>query len=136
MKKTYALVGASAAIGAAVGPLLRLRHHYLSWRVGFLTRAVIIAIVLVNIRLVKDAVTRARANRSGRRPASIVGMGGVVFGILVWQEGGAPSDSLMAVGAVGCGSSSGGSGGESTQGTAALLDPDLFKIANFHVGTA
>jgi MFS family permease len=35
-KKTYALVGAAAAIAAAVGPLLGgFVTTYLSWRVGF-----------------------------------------------------------------------------------------------------
>ena len=37
MKKTYALVGASAAVGAAIGPLIGgFVTTYLSWRVGFL----------------------------------------------------------------------------------------------------
>lgn len=35
-KNTYALVGASAAVGAAIGPLLGgFVTTYLSWRVGF-----------------------------------------------------------------------------------------------------
>ena len=43
-KKTYALVGAAAAIAAAVGPLLGgFVTTYLSWRVGFLLEAVVIA---------------------------------------------------------------------------------------------
>ena len=46
-KKVYALVGASAAIAAAVGPLLGgFITTYLSWRVAFLLEAVVIAIVL------------------------------------------------------------------------------------------
>src|SRR3954466_15122847 len=54
-KKTYALVGAAAAIAAAVGPLLGgFVTTYLSWRVGFLLEVVIIATVLANIRLVRD----------------------------------------------------------------------------------
>ena len=41
-KKTYALVGAAAAIAAAVGPLLGgFVTTYLSWRVGFLLEAVV-----------------------------------------------------------------------------------------------
>ena len=44
-KKTYALVGAAAAIAAAVGPLLGgFVTTYLSWRVGFLLEAVVIAV--------------------------------------------------------------------------------------------
>jgi MFS family permease len=54
-KKVYALVGASAAIAAAVGPLIGgFITTYLSWRVGFLLEVVIIAIVLSGIRLVRD----------------------------------------------------------------------------------
>ena len=54
-KRAYALVGASAAIAAAVGPLLGgFVTTYLSWRVGFLLEVVIIAVVLAQIRLVKD----------------------------------------------------------------------------------
>src|SRR5204862_1321083 len=54
-KRVYALVGASAAIAAAVGPLLGgFITTFLSWRVGFLLEAVIIAIVLAGIKLVKD----------------------------------------------------------------------------------
>ena len=46
-KKAYALVGAAAAIAAAVGPLLGgFITTYLSWRVGFLLEVVIIAVVL------------------------------------------------------------------------------------------
>src|SRR5215216_4289283 len=54
-KRVYALVGASAAIAAAVGPLIGgLVTTTLSWRVGFAGEAVIIAIVLGGLGLVKD----------------------------------------------------------------------------------
>ena len=47
-RKAYALVGAAAAIAAAVGPLLGgFITTYLSWRVAFGGEVVIIAIVLV-----------------------------------------------------------------------------------------
>src|SRR3954449_2962188 len=43
-KKTSALIGAAAAIAAAVGPLLGgFVTTYLSWRVGFLLEAIVIA---------------------------------------------------------------------------------------------
>ena len=46
-KRVYALVGASAAIAAAIGPLLGgFITTFLSWRVGFLLELVIIAVVL------------------------------------------------------------------------------------------
>src|SRR6478752_59630 len=48
--RVYALVGASAAIAAAVGPLLGgVITTFLSWRVGFALEAVIIAVVLAGI---------------------------------------------------------------------------------------
>jgi MFS family permease len=54
-KKAYALVGASAAIAAAVGPLFGgFVTTYLSWRVGFLFEVAVIAVVLSGIRLVHD----------------------------------------------------------------------------------
>src|SRR5213080_3042136 len=54
-RKTYALVGAAAAIAAAVGPLLGgFVTTYLSWRVGFLLEVVVIAVVLSQIGRVKD----------------------------------------------------------------------------------
>src|SRR6185436_11601481 len=54
-KRTYALVGAAAAIAAAVGPLLGgFVTTYLSWRVGFALEVVVIAVVLAHIGLVKD----------------------------------------------------------------------------------
>src|SRR3954451_7544468 len=52
-KKVYALVGAAAAIAAAVGPLLGgFLTTYLSWRVGFGLEVVVIAVVLSGLGLV------------------------------------------------------------------------------------
>ena len=60
-KQVYALVGAAAAIAAAVGPLLGgFITTYLSWRIGFLLEVVIIAVVLSGIRLVKDVAYTGR----------------------------------------------------------------------------
>src|SRR5206468_5818897 len=89
-RKAYALVGAAAAIAAAVGPLIGgFITTYLSWRVGFLGELVIIAIVLSGIRLVHDVpYTGSRGVDVVGAILSAVGMGGVVLGILVWQEGG------------------------------------------------
>ena len=68
-KKTYALVGAAAAIAAAVGPLLGgFVTTYLSWRVGFLLEVVVIAVVLSQIGLRQGRpVHRRAAGRRGRR---------------------------------------------------------------------
>src|SRR5688572_24766042 len=102
-KKAYALVGASAAIAAAVGPLLGgFVTTYLSWRVGFLLEVVIIAVVLLHIKMVKDvAYTGPRHIDLVGAVLSVVGMGGVVMGILVWQEGGEAVGALIAAGLVG-----------------------------------
>src|SRR3954467_15507620 len=55
-KRAYALVGAAAAIAAAVGPLLGgFITTYLSWRIGFLLEDVIIVVVLCGIGMVRDA---------------------------------------------------------------------------------
>src|SRR5690242_1678378 len=49
--QAYALVGASAAIAAAIGPLLGgFLTTYLSWRVGFGLEAAIIVVVLLGSR--------------------------------------------------------------------------------------
>src|SRR6266545_1233406 len=83
-KRVYALVGASAAIAAAVGPLLGgFITTYLSWRVAFLLEAVVIAIVLSGIKLVRDVpYTGARGVDVVGAILSVVGMGGIVLGIL------------------------------------------------------
>src|SRR2546423_7486890 len=54
-KKAYALVGAAAAIAAAVGPLIGgLITTYLSWRIAFLLEDGVIVIVLCGLKLIRD----------------------------------------------------------------------------------
>src|ERR1700704_5125509 len=103
--QAYALVGASAAIAAAVGPLLGgFVTTYLSWRVGFGLEVVIIAVVLSQIKLVRDVeYTGPRKIDLVGAVLSVIGMGGVVLGILVWQEGGEAVGLLLALGAVSLG---------------------------------
>src|SRR5215467_4113960 len=100
-KQAYGLVGASAAIAAAVGPLIGgFITTYLSWRIAFLLEDVVIAIVLSGIRLVRDApYTGPRQIDLVGSILSVVGMGGVVLGILVWQEGGEYVLLLIGLGA-------------------------------------
>jgi EmrB/QacA subfamily drug resistance transporter len=138
MKKTYALVGAAAAVGAAIGPLIGgFVTTYLSWRVGFMMEVVIIAVVLFNIKLVRDvAYTGPRKIDTVGAGLSIVGMGGVVLGILVWQEGGEFVGLLMAIGAVGLAVLSWWLVKRKREGKVALIDADLFKIKNFRVGVS
>ena len=75
----------SAAVGAAIGPLIGgFVTTYLSWRVGFLMEVVIIAIVLSGSKLVKDVpFTGIRKIDTVGAVLSIFGMGGIVLGILV-----------------------------------------------------
>ena len=89
-RQVYALVGASAAIAAAVGPLIGgFITTYLSWRVAFLGEAVVIAVVLSGIGLVRDVeYTGDRGVDIVGAVLSVLGMGGIVLGILVWEGGG------------------------------------------------
>ena len=60
---------------------------------------VIIAVVLSGIGLVKDVpYTGPRSIDAVGAVCSVVGMGGVVLGILVWQEGGETVGALIAIG--------------------------------------
>src|SRR5436190_4761493 len=105
-RRAYALVGAAAAIAAAVGPLVGgFITTFLSWRVAFGGEVVIIAIVLFGTRRVKDVpYTGDRRVDYVGAILSALGMGGVVLGILVWEEGGAAVGLLLAVGVFGLGS--------------------------------
>jgi MFS family permease len=135
-KKTYALVGAAAAIAAAIGPLLGgFVTSYLSWRVGFLLEVVIIAVVLSQIRLVHDVpYTGDRHIDLVGAALSVVGMGGVVLGILVWQEGGEYVGALLAIGALALWALSRWLVRRHREGKVTLLDPDLFRLAHFRIG--
>jgi EmrB/QacA subfamily drug resistance transporter len=135
-KKVYALVGASAAIAAAVGPLIGgFITTFTSWRLAFLGEAVIIAVVLSGIGRVRDvAYTGPRGVDVVGSILSVVGMGGVVLGILVWQEGGEAVGALMAAGAVALGSLVWWLLRRKRDGKPALLDPDLFRSVLFRYG--
>jgi EmrB/QacA subfamily drug resistance transporter len=135
-RKAYALVGASAAIAAAVGPLVGgFVTTYLSWRVGFLGEVVIIAIVLSGIRLVREVPYTGdkRIDLVGA-VLSAVGMGGVVLGILVWQEGGEYVVLLIALGAVALGSLVWWLKKRKREAKPALLDIGLFSSKYFRLG--
>ena len=135
-KKTYALVGAAAAIAAAVGPLLGgFVTTFLSWRVGFFLEVVVIAVVLANIKLVRDvAYTGPRHIDLVGAVLSVVGMGGVVLGILVWQEGGEAVGALIVIGAVGLAALAYWLVHRKRQGKPTLIDPDLFRLPHFRIG--
>jgi EmrB/QacA subfamily drug resistance transporter len=135
-KRVYALTGASAAIAAAIGPLLGgFVTTFLSWRVGFLIEVIIIAVVLLGLGLVKDVpYTGDRRIDLVGALFSIVGMGGVVLGILVWQEGGEAVGALIAIGVIGLALLGWWLTSRKRQGKVVLLDPDLLRSVIFRLG--
>lgn len=135
-RRAYALVGAATGVAAAVGPLLGgFITTYLSWRVGFLLEAVIIAIVLLNIKLVKDVpYTGPREVDKAGAILSIIGMGGIVLSILAWQEGGEYVGLLLAVGVVAMIIFIRWLLRRNKEGKPTLLDPRLFSSKYFQMG--
>jgi EmrB/QacA subfamily drug resistance transporter len=135
-KKTYALVGAAAAIAAAVGPLLGgFITTYLSWRLAFLLEVVVIAIVLSGRGLIHDVpYTGSRQIDVVGAVLSVLGMGGLVVSILVWQEGGESVAVLMAVGVSGLAGLAYWLRRRKREGKPTLIDPDLFKSKIFRFG--
>jgi EmrB/QacA subfamily drug resistance transporter len=135
-KKVYALVGASAAVAAAIGPLLGgFITTYLSWRVGFMLELLVIAIVLSGAGRVKDVpFTGSRDVDPIGAILSVLGMGGIVLGILAWQEGGDAVAELLIVGVVGLGSLAWWLLRRKREEKPILLDPDLFRSKMFRFG--
>jgi EmrB/QacA subfamily drug resistance transporter len=134
--KAYAMVGAAAALAAAVGPLLGgFITTYLSWRIAFLLEVVVIAIVVTGQHLVHD-VPYAGSRRVDVVGAilSVLGMGGIVLGVLVWQEGGQFVGLIMATGAIALVALIYWLVRRKRQGKATLLDPDLFSSAVYRLG--
>jgi EmrB/QacA subfamily drug resistance transporter len=134
--KVYALVGASAAIATAVGPLLGgFITTFLSWRVAFGLEVVVIAVVLSGIKLIRDVPYTGPGGIDGVGALlSVVGMGGVVLGILVWQEGGEYVGALIIFGAIALVALVRWLKRRKRDGKPALLDIDLFKSPYFRLG--
>ena len=135
-RRAYALVGAAAAIAAAVGPLIGgFVTTYLSWRVAFGGEVVIIAIVLLGSRLIHDVPYTGdkRVDVVGAI-LSALGMGGIVLGILVWEDGGGAVGALIATGAVALGSLVWWLRRRKREGKPALLDISLFASKYFRFG--
>src|SRR3954452_19045150 len=135
-KRVYALVGAAAAIAAAVGPLLGgFITTFLSWRVGFHLELVVIAVVLTGIGMVKDVpYTGDRRIDLVGAVFSVLGMGGLVLGILAWQEGAESVGILLAVGAASLAAFGWWLVRRKRAGGVTLIDPDLFKSQMFRLG--
>lgn len=136
--RVYALVGASAAIAAAVGPLLGgVITTFLSWRIAFLLEALIIAVVLLGIGLVKDVrFTGDRSIDLVGSALSVIGMGGVVLGILIWQEGGGYVGLVIGVGVLALVCLGFWLVRRKRRGKATLLDPGLLASKPFRAGVS
>ncbi len=135
-RRVYALVGAAAAVAAAVGPLLGgFITTYMSYRVAFLLEVVVIAIVLSGIKLVHDVpYTGSRQVDVVGSILSVLAMGGTVLGILAWQEGGDAVAELLIIGAAAMATLVWWLVRRKREQKPTLLDPDLFKSLLFRYG--
>jgi len=136
--RVYALVGASAAVAIAIGPLLGgFITTFINWRVNFALEAIIIAIVLSGIKLVKDVkFTGERKVDWIGSLLSVVGVGGIVLSILLWEGGAAGVGALMALGIAGLIGLVFWLRSRKRRQKATLLDPDLFKSKLFRLGAS
>ena len=135
-RRVYALVGAAAAIAAAIGPLVGgFITTFLSWRVGFALEIVVIAVVLAGMGMVKDvAYTGTRGIDLAGAGLSILGMGGIVLGVLVWQEGGEAVGLLIAIGVASLATLAWWLQKRKREGKPVLIDPVLFASKIFRLG--
>jgi MFS family permease len=136
--KVFALVGASAAIAAAIGPLIGgFLTTLVSWRAGFLLEALIITTVLIGSRGIRDVpYTGDRSIDGGGAFLSVVGMGGLVVGVLAWQEGGEYVGALLAIGVVAMTTLVYWLVRRKRAGKPILLDPTLFASKLFSFGVS
>ena len=137
-RRVYALVGAAAAIAAAVGPLLGgFITTYMSYRVAFLLEVVVIGVVLSGVKLVKDVpYTGSRKVDVVGSILSVLAMGGTVLGILAWQEGGDAVAELLILGAAAMATLVWWLVRRKREQKPTLLDPDLFKSVLFRYGVS
>jgi hypothetical protein len=103
--------------------------------VGFLLELVVIGVVLLGLPRIKDApFTGDRGIDLVGALFSVVGMGGIVLGILVWQEGGEAVAALIVMGALALAGLAWWLLHRKRAGKVALLDPDLFRSPHFRLG--
>ena len=136
--RVYALVGAAAAIAAAIGPLIGgFVTTLISWRAGFVVEALIIATVLFGSRLIRDVpYTGDRSIDGVGALLSVLGMGGLIVGVLVWQEGGESVAALLALGVAAMAGLAYWLIRRKRAGKATLLDPTLFTSKLFSAGVS
>jgi MFS family permease len=134
--KVFALVGAAGAVAAAIGPLVGgLITTTLSWRVGFLVEALIIVAVLSGSGMIKDVpYTGERSVDLVGALFSVLGMGGLVVGVLVWQGGGESVAALLFLGCASMGALVWWLNRRKRLGKPMLLDLGLFSSKMFRVG--
>jgi MFS family permease len=90
---------------------------------------------LAGIKLVQDVpYTGPRKIDLVGAGLSVVGMGGLVLGILVWQEGGEAVGILLITGAISLAAFAWWLVRRKRLGQPALIDPDLFKSVLFRLG--
>ena len=115
-------------IGSKVGDLFGRKRAYvlglLGYAIGVLAMALAQSLTAV---IVFWAII-------GGLGLSILGMGGIVLGILVWQEGGGYVGPLIALGAVAMAGLIFWLRRRKREGKPMLLDPDLFKSAGYRFG--
>src|SRR3954471_1274318 len=136
--RVFALVGASGAIAAAIGPLLGgFVTTAFSWRAGFLVECLIILAVLAGARRISDVpYTGDRSIDFVGAAFSVLGMGGLIVGVLVWQEGGESVGALLAIGAAAMALLVYWLIRRKRAGEPTLLDPDLFRSKLFTAGAS
>src|SRR4051794_1548108 len=135
-RRGYGLVGAAAATAPAVGPLIGgFITTSLSWRLAFLGEVVIIGGVLLGTRRAADVpYTGPRDVDVLGAVLSALGMGGLVLGILIWEDGEGPVIALMSVGVIGLVSLVWWLKKRKREGKPALLDIALFSSKYFRLG--
>jgi MFS family permease len=135
-RRVYAMVGAAAAIAAAVGPLVGgFITTVMSWRVGFALEVVVIGVVLSGLGLVKDVkFTGERRIDLVGAALSVFGMGGIVLGILVWEGGGEAVVALLAIGFISLALLAWWLVRRKRQGDVPLIEPTLFGSKPFRIG--
>ena len=136
--RVFALVGAAGAIAAAIGPLVGgFLTTVVSWRAGFVLEAVIITVVLLGSKTIRDVpYTGDRSVDGVGALLSVIGMGGLVVGVLVWQEGGESVAALLGIGAAAMGALVYWLIHRKRAGKPTLLDPALFASKLFSVGVS
>jgi LPXTG-motif cell wall-anchored protein len=109
----------------------------LSWRVGFLLEALIFATVLAGSRRIGDVpYTGDRSADVVGAVLSVVGTGGLVFGALVWQEGGESVAALLAVGVAAMAALLYWLRRRKREGKPALLDPACSRRRRYRLGVS